>query len=130
MSTRTTLRPYHVIEDGDMSADITSSATILQSLSGASYSLSWSGTSPVGELFVQVSNDYSLNPDGSVGNAGTWTGLTLSVDGNLEDSVSITGNSGTRYLNLTGVMAYAVRIFYDRTSGTGTLNAVIVGKVT
>lgn len=129
MSSRTTLRPYSVITSGSMAADITSSVTVLQSLSRVSYAVSWSGTTPVGTLAVQVSNDYALNSTGGVANSGTWTSVELTLAGVPVSSIPVTGNTGTGFINVDGIAAYAVRLFYDAASGTGTLNATINGKV-
>jgi hypothetical protein len=112
-----------------MSADIYSAPTILQSVSGVSYSLSWTGSTPVGTAALQVSNDYSLNPDGTVKNSGTWNTRYTLVAGSLAANVAISGNTGNAYLELEKTNAYAVRLFYDAGSGTGTLNAIINGKV-
>jgi len=130
MSTRTSLRPYKAVDSASMAADITSDVTILQSITGVSYSLSWTGTSPIGEASVEVSNDYALSADGqTVMNAGTWTTIDLNVSGSPASSISITGNTGTAFIDIDSIMAYAIRLFYDRTSGTGTLIAYINGKV-
>jgi len=120
MSARTTLRPYPVFSSVSMAADATSAVTVLQSLSKISYGVSWTGTSPVGVLYTQVSNDYSLNQDGSVHNSGTWN--------NLPSSNAISGNTGNGFIDVeTG--AYAIRLFYDATSGVGSISATVSGKV-
>lgn len=129
MSSRTTLRPHQVITNGSMASDITSQPTILQSLTGASYSLSWSGTSPLGVVSVETSNDYSLNPDGTVNNAGTWNPIELSLGGTAVTSIPVSGSTGKGFIDIQKINGYAIRLFYDRTSGVGTLNSVIVGKV-
>jgi hypothetical protein len=129
MSTRSTLRPYSVITNGAMTGNITSAVTILQSIVGCSYSLSWSGTSPVGTASVQVSNDYSLNPNGTVDNTGTWTTIELNVAGTPATTIAISGNTGTAFIDIDTIMAYAIRLQFTYTSGTGTLNALINGKV-
>lgn len=137
MSTRTNLRPQIVIpspqgtpaNSASMAANITSAPTILQSLSKASYSISWSGTSPVGTLSVQVSNDYSLSANGTVNNAGTWTTLTLSVSGAPATSIPVTGNTGTAFIDLESISAYAIQLVYTYASGTGTMQATFNGKV-
>lgn len=130
MSTRSNLRPQPVIVNGDMSqASLTSLVTILQSLTVGSYSYSWAGTSPVGVVSVQISNDYKA--DGSnVINAGTWTTIYFTLNGStVVNSVPVTGNSGTGIIEWsTG--AYAIRTIYTKTSGVGTIQAVINGKVT
>lgn len=130
MSTRTTFRPKSVITNGDMSAaTITSDPTILQSLSLVSYAVSWSGTAPVGTLAVQVSDDYSLDSTGTVSNAGTWNTVTLNIAGVPTSSIAITGNTGKGYIEVGPTAAYAVRLLYTKTSGTGTFQATINAKV-
>lgn len=137
MSTRTNLRPQIVIpspqgtpaNSGDMSSNITSAPTVLQSLSRVSYSCSWVGTAPVGTISVQVSNDYSIGPNGVVANAGTWNTVTLLYNGVLVMSVPISGNSGNGFVEVNETAAYAIRLVYTATSGTGTLTATVVGKV-
>ncbi len=130
MSTRTNLRPQAVITAGDMSATtITSAVTILQSLSRIAYEASWSGSTPVGTLSVQVSNDYSLYPDGTVNNAGHWVALVLNVSGTPSTTVSVSGNTGTAFIDVDGTAAYASRLLYTKGSGTGTMNATVNGKV-
>ena len=130
MSTRSNLRPHSVITDGSMGADITSQVTILQSLTLGAYTYSWSGTTPIGVVEVQVSNDYKVGADGvTVLNAGTWIPIYFTLNGSsVVNQIPITGNSGVGIVEWsTG--AYAIRTFYDRTSGTGTLQTIINGKV-
>lgn len=123
MSTRPQFVPYAAIPDGSMSGNITSAVTIIQKLSMISYEIQWTGTSPVGEIVVEVSNDYSQNSDGSVKNAGSWTELPLSA------AASVSGNSGSGFIDITAHSAYAMRIRYVRDSGDGILNATISAKV-
>ena len=94
-----------------------------------SYSYSWSGTSPVGAISVQVSNDYSIDAQGRVSNSGTWnTVFFMDTNGNIVTSFSVTGNTGSGLLDIE-TSAYAIRTLYTRTSGTGTLQATVNGKV-
>lgn len=136
MSTRPNLRPQAVIGtgstpavSGDMSASITSNPTILQSLTIGSYAYSWSGTSPIGGVSVQVSNDYALNPDGTVKNAGTWVAIYFTLNGStVVNSAPLSGNTGEGVIEWsTG--CYAIRTLYTRVSGTGTFHSVVNGKV-
>lgn len=128
MSTRTTLRPTPVITAGDMSGNITSLVTILQSITGCSYAGNWLGSTAVGTLSVQVSNDYQAN-GGTVLNAGTWTTITVQYSGNTVQTIPVSGSTGTFFIDLTKIQAYAIRLVYTATSGAGTLNATINGKV-
>jgi hypothetical protein len=123
MSSRPIIKPYSVITDGDMSGNITSDVTIIQNLSMISYDISWSGTSPVGALSVQVSNTYSIDPGGAVKNAGNWTTLTLSA------SANVSGNTGNGAIDIDATGFYAIRLVYTRTSGSGTMQAVLNAKV-
>ncbi len=114
----------------DISDDQTSAVTILQSMTGVSYGVSWTGTSPVGTLAVEASNTYALSSTGQVANVGSdWTTLTLEVNGLPVQAVDITGNSGTAMIDITKTSVYALRLVYTSTSGTGLLSATITGKV-
>lgn len=129
MSTRSNLRPQPVIVNGSMAGNLISAPTVLQSLSGCSYSASWVGTAPVGTLSVQVSNDYSLTATGQVNNPGTWNTLTLSVAGALATTIPVTGSPGNDFIDILKTEAYAIRLIYTATSGTGTMQAIFNGKV-
>ncbi len=121
MSSRPIFAPYQAIVSGDMSADVTSDVTIIQNVSMFSYDVSWTGSSPVGTLTVQVSNTYKKNAAGAVAVTGNWTDMPLTT--------SVSGNSGTAFLDCLASSTYAVRLKYTRVSGSGTLNATINGKV-
>jgi len=92
------------------------------------YSYSWVGSTPVGTITVQVSNDYSLNPVGAVLNAGTWNNLIFNVGGTPTSSIAVSGNTGNGFLDIQ-LGGYAIRTVYTKGSGTGTLQATIAGKV-
>lgn len=129
MSTRSNLRPQPVIVNGNMSGSITSAPTILQSLTVGVYTYSWAGTTPIGTVSVEISNDYSLHQDGTVNNPGTWIQIFFTLNGStVVNAAPLTGNSGEGAIEFTSG-AYAIRTKYNRTSGTGTLQAVINGKV-
>lgn len=119
MSSRPQLNPESVITNGNLSGNLTSLVTIITKLSMVTYATSWSGTSPVGTLNVQVSNDYSQNGDGSVKNAGTWSTVTTGA---------VSGNTGTGFFDIT-TGAYAIRLTYTFSSGTGTIQALVAAKV-
>lgn len=113
-----------------MGANITSDPTVLQSLSNIGYEVTWTGTSPVGTLQLQISNSFALNADGSVRTAGTWNPVPLAVGGSEVTSISITGNTGKGFIDVTINAGYASRLVYTRDSGTGTMTAIVTGKVT
>lgn len=128
MSSRPILQPQQVIGgnsgvSGTMTGNITSLVTIISNMSMMSYEYTWTGTSPVGSISVQVSNDFSLNSNGSVRNAGSWSTLPLSA------STPVSGNSGTGFIDIDQLGAYAIRTVYTFVSGTGALTATYKGKV-
>lgn len=121
MSSRPMLTPHSVITNGSMAGNLTSAVTVMQTMSMVSYDISWIGTTPIGTAIVQVSNTYSQNSDGSVKNAGNWS--------DLPTSSAISGNTGNGFIDITASAGYAIRLVYTRTSGTGTLNVTVLGKV-
>ena len=123
MASRPILSPNQVITNGDMSGNITSKVTIIQNMSQISYDISWTGSTPVGVMSVQVSNTYTQNADGTVRNAGNWNTLTLNTPAN------VSGNTGNGFIDIDANGAYAMRLVYTVGSGTGTMNASVCGKV-
>jgi hypothetical protein len=123
MASRPILTPFPVITDGDMTTTITSEVSIIQNTSRISYDINWTGTAPVGTIFAQASNTYALNAAGQVSEAGDWISIPLSV------VPAVSGDTGTGFIDIQGIAAYAVRIQYVPTSGSGVLNATITGKV-
>ena len=137
MSTRTTLKPQLVIPSAQgspangqsMAASITSAPTILQSLTKLSYSVSWTGTSPVGTLKVQVSNDYTVQAQGGV-TGGTWNTLPpLNLAGASVTSIPVSGNTGNGFIDIESLSGGAVQLVYTFTSGTGVLTAYVKAEV-
>ena len=129
MSTRPHIAPYSVIKNGDMSGNLTSAVTILQKISIGTYTYSWAGAAPVGDISVEISNDYALDAAGNVINPGTWTPIYFTLDGSSVVNVApVAGATGTGVIEWsTG--AYAIRTKYAATGGAGLLQAVINCKV-
>lgn len=123
MSSRPQLNPVPVILNGNLATTLTSLVTVTQKLSQVSYAFTWSGATPVATVNAQVSNDYSQNADGSVNNAGTWNNLPLST------TPSVSGNTGTGFINIDANAGYALRVQLVPVSGTGTVTVVVSGKV-
>lgn len=125
MASRPAFTPYSVVLNGTMDSpsSITSKVTVIQNLSMISYDVSWTGTSPVGVVTVEVSNTYSQNADGTVRNAGNWTVIPLSAP------INVSGSTGNAFIDIDAHAGYAIRLVYTSTSGTGTMNAVINCKV-
>jgi hypothetical protein len=134
---RPNLQPYQVIPNanaspansGSMASNIISAVSIIGQLTELSYAVSWTGTSPVGTISVQVSNDYQLANNGAVLNAGTWNTIPLEYSGSAVMSVPVSGNTGNGVIDIGSIGLYAIRLVYTATSGTGSLIATINGKV-
>lgn len=115
-----------IINGVSMASSITGPATVIQRLPGVSYDISWTG-SPVGTFSVQVSNTVVLGPNGSVIQAGNWYNLPAAA---LVGSLPVpSGSSGNGFIDVIGTEAYAVRLVYTATSGSGNLTAVVAAKV-
>lgn len=106
---------FHSIVDGDMSGNITGDAMECRQFLGHGAQAIWSGTSPAGTVFYQISND----------GGSTWTSIT--------GGSTVSGNSGSDIPDsLTDaiwlVQCELMRAIYTRTSGTGTLNVYLIGR--
>lgn len=140
MSTRTRLAPTVVIPSpqgspaggNSMAANITSATTILQSISTVSYAVTWTGSSPVGTISVQVSNDCTVESNGTV-TGGTWNPLPLTVlqsgGTSTETTIPISGNTGQGFIDVDITGAYACQLIYTAASGSGNLTVTVSGKV-
>lgn len=129
MSSRPLIAPKHLVVDQSMAASFNSAPTITQMLSMISYDISWSGTSPVGTISVECSNTFKLDPAGGTLVTGNWTTMTLDYNGSSVTSIPVTGNTGNIFIDIDETAAYAIRIVYTKTSGTGTMNATVAAKV-
>jgi hypothetical protein len=128
MASRPLAGPFQAINNGTMTANIAGKPSIVNNMSMVSYSFTWSGTTPVGTVAIQVSDDYSTYADGTVNNPGTWNNLPITYSGSSVTSIPLTGNTGNGIIE--GITSsYAIRPYYAFTSGTGTLNAIFTGKV-
>lgn len=96
----------------DMSqSSVTSSTTEINYQDNAGIIVTWAGTSPVGQFFVDVSNDNT-----------NWVTLDFG------SAVSISGDSGSHAIDMTQLPFSYIRSRYVKTSGTGTLNANLTIK--
>ncbi len=123
MSSRPLTTPFPVITNGNMAGSLTSAVTVISNITMMSYSYSWAGSSPVGTIVVEVSDDYSQNADGTVRNSGTWNELPLS------DTTDVSGATGAGFIDIDQLGAHAIRTRYIRSSGTGSMQVTFKGKV-
>lgn len=104
------LYPVSLIKDGDMSGDITSIPLEIRLQDNIGFQLIWTGT-PVGTFDVQISADKII-----------WNSIPLAT------IISANGTADTAYIDLMQLSAFYIRLVYNRTSGTGILNAQGLGK--
>jgi hypothetical protein len=112
------LIPYHLISAGDLSDDLTSDIVIIQYLDNIALQLNCVGTA-VGTFAVEVSLDYNQ----STKNPGTWVAVSL------PEVPAVAGADKNIFIDLNQLAASALRVTYTSTSGTGTVNAYIAGKM-
>lgn len=117
-STRNTLPPYLAINAGNLGANITSPVTNVKFHRVVSIQLTAAaGSTAVGSWVVQVSNDITQDP--VLNPPVNWIPLTIVPPLNFTGSAQTIGTGFDKF-------AWAwIRLVYTRTSGTGTVNAVI-----
>lgn len=109
-----TLLPISIVTNGNMSGNITSTVVPLQYEDNVGIQLVWTG-SPVGTFAVQVSLD-QIN----------WIDLPSTA---FNGTYPVPGTtSSPAYLDMALMSAAYIRLSYTSTSGTGTLNALLVAK--
>jgi hypothetical protein len=113
-------KPYKVIDSGSMAGNITSSTTNVTNLDSITYIPQWSGTTPVGELFVDVRHNVGISPDGFNSD---WVELDFG------ESIAVSGNTGAHTITVETKAFSEIRLRYVRSSGTGTMQATISGEV-
>lgn len=124
MSLRPRILQEQVITNGDMSGSIPSLITILGGCSIGSYQFIWAGSTPVGTIQIEVSNDYTIYPNGTVNNVGHWNPIYFSLNGGATavNSIPVSGNTGMGYISWAD-KPFAIKAIYTPGSGTGTLQA-------
>ena len=123
-STKRVLRPYRVIDGGNMGSDITGAETNIQFLDYVSLTVEWSGSAPVGVLNVEVLKIESER-NAALG-IDVWK--KLDFGGAIGTDIPISGATGSHEIIINETASPKIRCFFDRTSGTGTLNVTLVGK--
>ncbi len=108
------LIPYRIVNAASAAATVTSGSTSIRFLDNVGVSVQWSGgSSPVGVYTVEASVDGLI-----------WK--TLADD--AATTASVSGASGSYLLKFSNCAFDRLRVVYTRTSGSGTLDAYIMGK--
>lgn len=102
----------------DLLSSQTSAATNTENVDKASIVLEWTGTAPVGEVTVEGRN-FQNSANGPI--ASPWVTLDF-------DTITISGASGSHQLLFVELPFTEIRLQYARTSGSGSLTAVLTAK--
>ena len=111
MARKNTVPSFRMIDQGDLSGDITSNITNVENLDKCSIAVSWSGTSPVGTIIVESRN----------GTKESWNAVEF-------PTITVSGNTGNHSIVFREMSFTDLRLRYVATSGTGTLDAVYTSK--
>lgn len=96
----------------DMSvASTTSNLTNVLYMDNIGIVASWTGTTPIGAIFIDASNDGS-----------NWVTLDFGT------GISVSGNTGSHVININQFPYNQIRARYVKTSGTGTLTLTLTVK--
>lgn len=110
MSGRKNVSKVHLVEDGDMSGNITSDAVDVRYLDNVAIQLVWTGT-PTGTFDIQGTVDGE-----------TWAGLSFG------GSPAAVGAAGNHLIALNNVPFDQLRVVYTSSAGTGTLQVHFEAK--
>lgn len=105
------LNTKQIVTSGDMSGNITSDTIGVERLDNVGIQLQWTGT-PTGDFFV----DARIHEDAP------WTELSISP------SVAASGSASDWLISLTQIPYSELRVRYERSAGTGTLEAWLMAK--
>lgn len=112
------VKGFKIFDATDISTDQTSEIVYVPYLDNVGMIVSWTGTSPVGELKIEVSNQQQ-NPNEPM----IWSQLDFG------SAIAISGNSGTHTINMNQLPFNAIRAKYARVSGTGNLDLIAQVKM-
>lgn len=115
------LPPFKLIDGASMATDITSDPQEIILQDNIGIQLHWTGA-PVGTFDIQISGNHKEDQNGNVLVAGDWVTLALSP------AIVAAGSADDAYIDLNQMSAMYMRVVFNRTSGTGTLDAYVVGK--
>ena len=113
------LNSYSILNNVLMTGNQTSGAVQVPYLDNIGLQAVWTGTTPVGALVVECTEDDTTNTLIT----STWTALDFG------SAISVSGNSGNHIINMNQLPYKAVRVRYVFTSGTGNITVKITAKM-
>lgn len=105
------LNAHNVLSGASIATNQASQVTNVEQLDVVSYYFNWTGNTPIGELFIEVSNDEN-----------TW------YANDFGEQILISGNTGADFAEIDVVNWKFSRARYAAGSGTGTMTISIKGK--
>lgn len=115
------IKPVKIFDAVAMTASRTSEVIEIMDQDNVAIQLNWTGA-PVGTFSFQISNDYVEDDRGNVLNQGNWITLPLSP------AISAAGSPDQALVDLNQMGAAYVRVVFNFTSGSGTLNGFLTAK--
>ncbi len=118
-------QPVKIVTAGSMAADYTSTPFNIQYQDNVAIQVNITTSDAIGPMYIQGSLDYvpsNVNMQNLPPNAGNWVTLTLNPQ-----PAAASANDVFLY-DLNQLSFPWIRIFYDRTSGTGTFDAYLSTK--
>jgi len=120
---KNTLRKFKIVSAASMAADVTSSVTNIQFLDNIGIQVNVLSGTPTGTLQVQVSADHEQDTEGNVIVAGNWVDLVPA------QQAITAGAPAQTYFDLNQLSAPWIRLKYNHTSGSGSMDAFITAKM-
>ena len=123
-NTKRVLFPYAIFDATSLAADATSEETSVAFIDYGVIDISWTGSSPVGNInleFLKIAYDRNSQ------NVDEWQTINF-TGAPTGENIPISGASGEHQIQLNKMPSTRLRLKYVRTSGTGSLTAIISGK--
>jgi hypothetical protein len=121
MSRKNQLQSFAILSAASLATSLTSAVTNIGHLDNIGIQADLVSGDAAGTLAVQVSANYDQDYLGNVLNPGNWNTIT--------SQAIAAGQPASVYFDLNQLSAPWIRLIYTRTSGTGTITAVIVAKM-
>jgi hypothetical protein len=121
---KNSLLSFKIVSAGDQSlATVTSTITSIEFLDNIGIQVNILTGTASGSFDVQISGDHR-EVNGNVTVAGNWISL-----GSSYTATVTSGSPANIYFDLNQLSAPYVRLLYTKSSGTGTFDAFVVGKM-
>lgn len=115
------LGPVHLVSAASMASSVTSKAIKVLTQDNIQFQLVWTG-SPTGNFVFQSSLTFDQDGNGNILNVGNWDNIPV------DPAITAAGAGDTATVDITETGASFIRVFYIRSSGTGTLDVFVSGK--